>query len=551
MGNQSKENPEFYIKEKKEFIVTFPVDYKGLLTLDMIVNFFSVFNQDTIGWDFIVTKEKGHLKGDIHDHFHVYLRYKGPNRRGFTSRGHNASRIWDIKLPATVYKYVDPNGNDQYCFEGWRPSNSMEKFTSAHPNIKFKGDKFDPNCKNTKTMIRYVTKDPLEIKSNFDWESEIKEEEKKKRNTLKDDEFEFCCWLRQMIIKHPEYTKKEVQKEIMNNEKYAALFLSKYINYKQVMEGFFKENPTIKPKGFYRVFRVPIELYNYLNYLDNWVKNWHDPNIKEKPDRPLGLYLQGGGKIGKTRLFAAMGDFSYWCNLWSYDNYEFKPAFNFFDDYDAAADHKNNQVKDEFVYLKPWFGGQQVVSISGKWKSAKKIQNGKPLIFISNYSFEERFPNKKDREYILTCCKVVELGNYDTGKKDYRGEKIYEPVDLYTPKNSFNCGQNKNWVIYDTRKTWWYQNKILPTLQKEEENNIQKEKEVQEEASTSENQEDVIVISDTEYEPTVIIDNDGSEDEPILIKEESEDDFEDSTQGRRKRRSLQRDRKGKKRARGY
>ena len=82
----------------------------------------------------------------------------------------------------------------------------------------------------------------------------------------------------------------------MNNEKYAALFLSKYLNYKQVMDGFFKENPTIKPKGYYRIFRVPIELYNYLNYLDNWVKNWYDPNIKEKPDRPIGLYLQGGGK---------------------------------------------------------------------------------------------------------------------------------------------------------------------------------------------------------------------------------------------------------------
>ena len=85
-----------------------------------------------------------------------------------------------------------------------------------HPNIKFKGDKQDKHCKNTITMIEYVTKDPLELKSNFDWKHEIEKKSKKdnEKMTVKEDEKEFCMWLRDIILNHPTWTKNELRKKL-------------------------------------------------------------------------------------------------------------------------------------------------------------------------------------------------------------------------------------------------------------------------------------------------------------------------------------------------
>lgn len=95
----------FKINNKKEFLVTYPSDYLGNLTFESIKELFEKENQ----WNYIISKEKGHKKGHIHQHFHVYLKYKGENKRGFSRKGKDAEKVWDISLGKIIYKYKIQN----------------------------------------------------------------------------------------------------------------------------------------------------------------------------------------------------------------------------------------------------------------------------------------------------------------------------------------------------------------------------------------------------------------------------------------------------------
>jgi len=202
-------------------------------------------------FEYIISKEKGH-EGDKHDHFHLYLKYIGKNKKGFSAKGNNAETIFDIPIYSIKDKEVvrlPINLKGDLC-------------THAHLNIKFKGDKDDNNCKNSYCMVDYVTKQrknlPIEewiIESNFDWVEYLetlsakynKEKEKSIRVKLTEKEMEFCEWLRNIINDHPEKTKNEIKSEIFQNKDYSFIFMSKNYNYDGLLSRYFKEKPEVKP----------------------------------------------------------------------------------------------------------------------------------------------------------------------------------------------------------------------------------------------------------------------------------------------------------------
>lgn len=520
------------------------------------------------------------------DHLHCYI--------DLPKRGSFREKYFDIPTIEPVYVFVKEDGSRDYLTETEINEKNIDpvrhsllnnykewkKLTAIHPNIqplKSWGSKYH--------MLKYVTKMCYCMRSNFnvdneldkllkqlDWLEKNKEycyerrnmfliknlmtemninsyeelivllkehiEDIKKKNKKtssvrkeKDDlEYKFCSWLRDRIL-NSHLTRDEIQKEIVENEEFNYTFLSKFYNYKSVLDAFFKAKPNIKPPPYYGIFFVPEKLYNYLKYLDEFIENWYT-NPKKCETRPKACFVSGDGDSGKTSLFRAFGDCCYWCNIWNYDAYESKPAFNLMDDYDGSGDSKENQVKNNFCYLKPWFGGQQVVCISGKFKKQTTVANGRPLVFISNYKFIERFPEQRDRKYLNQVnCTVVDIPEGFT-LKEYPKTTDLEILSM-------------NWMVFDTRDTWWYKNKVLPQ-QQQEQSTITTE----EEAGPSERRTEIIEISsDIEDTPTVVLEND--EEDFIIIKSEDDDDFENRSQGRCKRKSIQRDRKGKKRARGY
>ena len=90
--------------------------------------------------------------------------------------------------------------------------------------------------------------------------------------------------------------------------------------------------------------------------MNDFIQKWFEKKIP-RGCRPKPIFLSGDGNCGKTSL-ACMGTFSYWCTSWNFNNYR-----NFFDDYDGNEDAKNNSSDNAWSYLKPWIGGQDVVSI--------------------------------------------------------------------------------------------------------------------------------------------------------------------------------------------
>lgn len=123
-------------------------------------------------------------------------------------------------------------------------------------------------------------------------------------------------------------------------------------------------------------------------WLDDWVRRW---TLGEKLEhRPKGLVLIGDSRTGKTSLMSLFGEFSYIKNVWNMDNWEGATAYTIMDDMDAGDEGKGLS----FCWYKPFFGAQDAVTITDKFKPKQDIYNGKPLIWINNYDITETFNQK-------------------------------------------------------------------------------------------------------------------------------------------------------------
>lgn len=446
-------------------ILTYATDYLDQLSVGVICEKI----QKLGNWEGVVA----HCDSDEelnHSHFHCFLEYKGKSNRCKIEN----EKYFDIPLKSPVYAFHNGPSNlpdtrvveylpvanfekpfavsvDDYCKNN--NYHHYVKLESAHPNIcprKKWGTIYD--------MIFYIANKNkvISMRSDFDVEKRLEKElvvknskkskSKKQNKTTKldADTIEFCQWLRKLIIVN-KFTKNEIKKRILKNKKYSSVYFSNFNNYRNLIDDFFKNQPTIKPNAFWGEFWIPATLKNYLEYLDKWVEEWHTSGNRDLTKRPKPCFVSGRAKLGKTKIFASIGDFCYWCNTWNYDSYEAGPAFNLMDDYDASVDYKGTTISNNFNLLKPWFGGQEVITISGKYKSQTVVSNGRPLVFISNQSFEERFPNELDRQYIKDCgCTIIDLGD----------NKLYGEKDRRT------IGGFATWVKWDSRNTWWYKNKI-------------------------------------------------------------------------------------------
>lgn len=450
-------------------ILTYPSDYCHEISVGIICERL----QQLGNWEGIVA----HCANDEdidHDHFHCFLEWKGKTKRCNIRN----ERYFDIKLTNSYYAFYDgPMELETTKVCEYKLVSDFRKYPSdlilkeveeymeekgyhhykeieyAHPNIKGRkkwGTIYD--------MIFYIAKknQVLSMRSDFDVDKRLEKEleiknkknnkskKQKKSTKLDDDTIEFCQWLRKLIIVN-KFTKNEIKKRILKNKKYSSVYFANFNNYRNLIEDFFKNKPNIKPNAYWGEFWIPATLKNYLDYLDKWVEEWHTSGNKDLTKRPKPCFVSGRAKLGKTKIFASIGDFCYWCNTWNYDSYEAGPAFNLMDDYDASVDYKGTTISNNFNLLKPWFGGQEVITISGKYKSQTVVSNGRPLVFISNQSFEERFPNESDRQYIKDCgCTIINLGD----------NKLYGEKDRRT------IGGFATWVKWDSRNTWWYKNKI-------------------------------------------------------------------------------------------
>lgn len=265
------------------------------------------------------------------------------------------------------------------------------------------------------------------------------------KNKLKIDvEIEkFRMFLREKILEK-RLTKQELIEEITKDKKWWPIYCGSYINYSKLINDMFRGKPPAKPTKHYEyTFWVPNKLYDYLVWLDQWVENWFSGKPLEH--RPKGLCLIGPSRTGKTTLISCMGTFSYFKNVWNMDCWEGKTAFNVMDDMDAGDEGKGLS----FCWYKPFFGAQDAITITDKFKPKQDIYNGKPLIWLNNYRLEDTFQSKTAWDYIQKNMEIVHISRSFTEKPT--------GMDVYQYKE------------FDPKSTWYYKNIFLKEKEEEEE----------------------------------------------------------------------------------
>lgn len=512
-------------------IITYPSNYDGLLSIGRICE--KLGDIKSPNTKIVVAREDPDDKIK-RIHFHCYWDDK--------KEKYVSPKYFDIKLPERVIVFIKLDKSREYktynelaselgidsdeeCHEkigqyvkekyGEDSKVTWDILEYAHPNLETKkvyGDKY--------FMLRYVVKQKLIARANFDVNEELKylekeaqsllvkvqelindemlkeigvttvdelirllkiykkkkENKEKKTETGKrkrkskeqeDHEREFCELIRNIFYENPGITKKEVLDMVQNNTNYYFVYASKYLNYNKLINDSFKNKPSCKIHRDYDLkFWVPNKLYDYLMWLDEWVQKW--TTGREKCERrPKGLILIGASRTGKSSLMALLGDYVYFKNIWSSDNWEYLPAYTIMDDMDAADEGKGLS----FSWFKPWFGAQDSITITDKYRPKEDINNGKPLIWLNNFDICETFKSPTAQDYIKRNMVYVNIGNRN----------------LYTKPEGMDIFQYKE---FDPKQTWYYKNVINPTTTNEN------EEEHHELVLANQNETTVIVPSD-------------------------------------------------------
>ena len=533
-------------------ILTYPSDFNGYLSVGVITDFLEQKFRKNKGIKIVIAREDADKKIQ-RNHFHIYL---DSNKQLQIS----PRKYFDIKLPEKLVVFVGYDKKRTYkSYEelesqlGWDSYEEMAARLSSYC-CKHKWDYFDileschPNLQIKKRfgskyqMLRYVIKQGLVARANFDVEKELdylikneielqekfkglkeigklfnnknidimeelkklcRDYAKKFKNECKKEkkEEEFLEWLRVKVIEE-NLTEQEIKKEILSDTAKWYIFGKNYLNYSKILNDLFSKQ-VWKPEPDYNYHShwwLPRQLYDYLIWLDKWVMKWMTGKITEKDykERLKSLVIIGETRTGKTELAFQFGQYTYMANLWILDQWENKSAYTIFDDIDPNTAGGENKGLN-FGWFKGFFACQKGIGGTDKFRKKILLKNGKPLIWLSNYTLEETFKNQKDINYIKKNCIVVELT-----------KPLYEP-----PNPSEWIEGHSDYVEYDTKETCYYKNIYLPNLLKKEEEYKKKkeQKENEEEDDATENLEESAAEEEEEEEEDE--NEDKEEEEPL------------------------------------
>lgn len=487
-------------------MLTYPSDFQQQLTVGVIIGFLEEKLKRNKKCKIVVAREDADEKIQ-RNHFHIYLDFP----RQFSCR---PRKFFDIPLEHKVVCFIREDKTRTYedyneleSKLGWDNDKEMAELLSsytkdnnfkdykilstAHPNLQIK------KCYGSKyQMLRYVVKQNLVARANFDVNKEIiylEDNEKELRNKFSksiekgrmkeknlsimdelislakdllnktskklkkcrtsDQEWsDFAEWLRLQIL-DDKMDQPNLFKAMMGNMTWWKIYVQNSNNIDRVIQRFLKSKIIVPEPNYidHHVFYLPRKLYDYIMWLDDWVRRW---NLGEKmEERPKGLVIISPSRFAKTELIISMGNMTYMANAWNLDQWDSKAAFNVFDDIDPGDKEKGLN----FGWFKGFFGAQKVLDVTDKYRPKKTIANGKPLIWLSNHELEDVFKNEKDLAYIKANCEIVKLNR-----------------PLHMPAEDWIEGHN-DYVKFDTRSTWWFKHAVQqqPVQLTEEEEDVE------------------------------------------------------------------------------
>lgn len=400
-----KSKNDFFINHKDEFMLTYANTY-NILTKIMVEEMLKSKNNIE---KYIISLEHCHNTDD-HEHIHVYLKLKSK----FSTR-------------------------DKRCFDVFSSLFNNESH-SNHPNIRYKGDSCFGKAKKgdqaTYDMVKYVTKEDKEPLSNWNWQEWLEWFELNGKKDTRKVKIPFFDW----VHEEPIPLQEEVYRRIRENRDLYQNYLDYFLQINSMIkQDFPTELPCLLTPDFDLKFYIPKKIKDWIDYFEDW---WKSPF-----DRCKGLWITGCTRSAKTSLIATLGPNNYFPNVWNYDNFNEGRKFNFFDDQDVVF-----ESMEDFRYYKGFVGAQKVITISGKYKKPKTVNNNIPCVWCSNMSFHDQVKDVSTRKFIEDNMIIVELGQYDLKKINY------------PPKHTIT---GLYWDDYDPKDSYYY---FIKNLEKEKQN---------------------------------------------------------------------------------
>ena len=241
--------------------------------------------------------------------------------------------------------------------------------------------------RSIRPMLKYLTKEDKLALANFDYLSQLVEEDNqdKKRKAPDWDGYALEGLTVDEVI------------ERLALDGYSDVFANRYNNW----IGYIKRRYIEKHPQVYvpieRTWKLPENLvmwkFQFLGWIDSVIKYGNEWT------RPNNLVLVGPSRWGKTEWARQFGKHMYFNNLINLDDWNEDADYIVLDDFPT-------DFPKYFPCWKCFFGGQREFTLTDKYRGKKTVHWGKPMIWLSNESVYTHL-NAEQSDFIRRNCTVI------------------------------------------------------------------------------------------------------------------------------------------------
>lgn len=426
-----------------------------------------------------------------HKHFHYFIYPKNTEKADIKDE-----RYFDVPIENTMVGFYVPytgeSGKEELkliCHENYNNNidydiYSKEKYNtniykilnSIHPNLKViqkRNSQYNMlnyifNKNECLEIYNHTTfKDVEDIMNHFKNSSKEKNLSKTELKIL-----ELKTFVMNQLTEN--ISLDELINRINSDDRISGIYYGKYLQNKQMVKDIYLKKinadinikyPTddIKIYKYYNdIFLLPKTLFDYVEFINNHIKEWYSGF--QNRDRHTSLILTGGSKIFKSTLIRLLGPCNECNNRLDQQHLSPNAPFNLFNDIDP--DKEKDQKYIPFKNFKGFFGSQSDVGIRCAYEKEAVIKNGIPLIWTNNHPIQE-IVHPSYMAYIIRNCTIIQLDQDENPEKNVNfflpnknNYKYFGKTNKILINNYEINGPIKNWIYFDPKSTYWYQEKV-------------------------------------------------------------------------------------------